>query len=114
MTDADAGVTFECDLDAPPEKVWRALAEPALRAAWLGETEERACEAIELAPEAGRVTLRWRLDQPASLVTFEIDETVSGGTHLTITHEPAVASVVPFTPRPARTQMSAGGWRMAA
>jgi uncharacterized protein YndB with AHSA1/START domain len=108
----DTSVTFECDLDEPPAKVWRALAEPELRAAWLGEAEGRACEAIEVAPEAGRVTLRWRLDQPPSLVTFEIGETESGGTHLTITHEPAAANVVPFTPRGERTR--AGGWRMAA
>src|SRR5690349_15967711 len=28
-------ILFECELDAPPEKVWRALTEPALLARWL-------------------------------------------------------------------------------
>jgi uncharacterized protein YndB with AHSA1/START domain len=109
---ADSAATFECDLDEPPDKVWRALVEPELRAAWLGEAESRACEAIEVAPEDGRVALRWLLDQPPSLVTFEIGETESGGTHLTITHEPAAVNVVPFRARGEFTR--AGARRMAA
>ena len=30
-------VVVDCDLDAPPEKVWRALTQPELMAAWLAE-----------------------------------------------------------------------------
>ncbi|CDX19679.1 Activator of Hsp90 ATPase 1 family protein [Mesorhizobium sp. ORS 3324] len=34
-TAADAPLSFECELAAPPEKVWRALTEPELLAAWM-------------------------------------------------------------------------------
>jgi uncharacterized protein YndB with AHSA1/START domain len=110
MTDAPAtdDVSFECDLEAPPLKVWRALAEPELRAAWLGEAESTACEVVEARPPE-RLVLRWSLDQPPSLVTFEI-EARGGGAHLTITHRPAEALVIPLTSRPA--VMTA--WKMAA
>src|ERR1700722_19131730 len=107
MTDAPAtgDVSFECDLEAPPAKVWRALAEPEQRAAWLGEAESAACEVVEATPPE-RLVLRWTLDPPPSLVTFEIEER-DGGAHLTITHSPAEASVIPLTPRPARAVMTA-------
>jgi uncharacterized protein YndB with AHSA1/START domain len=103
-------VSFECDLDAPPAKVWRALAEPELRAAWLGEAESAACEVVEATPP-DRLALLWSLDQPPSLVTFEIEER-GGGAHLTITYSPAKASVIPLRPSRARAVM--GPWRMAA
>lgn len=42
----DAGtVVVDYDLDEPPYKVWRALTEPALMAAWLGDND--------IAPEVG-------------------------------------------------------------
>ena len=34
-TAAEAPLSFECDLPDPPEKVWRALTEPELLAAWM-------------------------------------------------------------------------------
>lgn len=110
MTDAPAtdDLSFECDLEALPMKVWRALAEPELRAAWLGEAESAACEVVEATPPE-RLVLRWSLDQPPSLVTFEIEER-DGGAHLTITHRPAEACVVPLAPRAPVTT----AWRMAA
>jgi uncharacterized protein YndB with AHSA1/START domain len=43
--DSDAteqALVFECDLDAPPEKVWRALTERALVAQWLMPGDMRA------------------------------------------------------------------------
>lgn len=33
--DSSDSLVFECDLEEPPEKVWRALTEPALLEAWL-------------------------------------------------------------------------------
>ena len=111
MTDATVGgeLSFACDLEAPPEKVWRALAEPELRAAWLGEAEAQACEVIEAAPPE-RLVLRWSLDEPPSLVVFDIEASDSGA-RLTITHRPAADNVVRLGP-PVRS--GAGGWRMAA
>lgn len=112
MTDTASAseVSFACDLEASPEKVWRAVAEPELRAAWLGEIEAQACEVIEAAPPE-RLVLRWTLDQPPSLVVFDI-EARDGGARLTITHRPAMASVVQLTPCGVRP--AAGAWKMAA
>ena len=42
MSDAPANddtIVVDCDLDEPPEKVWRALTEPALLGAWLGAND---------------------------------------------------------------------------
>ncbi|RUW11496.1 SRPBCC domain-containing protein, partial [Mesorhizobium sp. M1A.F.Ca.IN.022.05.2.1] len=36
---ANAPLSFECELPDPPEKVWRALTEPELLAAWLMPTD---------------------------------------------------------------------------
>jgi len=111
----ECDLTFECDLDEAPEKVWRALAEPELRAAWMGDAEAAACEALEVEPEARRLTLRWSLDEPASLVTFQIDEAATGGTRLVITHSPPrTVEVIPFSRPAGQTIMCAGGWRLAA
>lgn len=35
VPDSSDSLVFECDVDEPPEKVWRALTEPLLLAAWL-------------------------------------------------------------------------------
>ncbi|MGH7023605.1 MAG: SRPBCC family protein [Caulobacteraceae bacterium] len=112
MTDAPAEFTFECDLDAPPEKVWRALAEPHLRAAWLGEGA--ACEAIEIDPENRRLTLLWSLDEPPSMVTFVVCDGTAGGAGLKIIHRPSARLCDVVTLEPRRAVAWPGGWRMAA
>jgi uncharacterized protein YndB with AHSA1/START domain len=103
-------LSFECDLEAPPEKVWRALIIPDLRAAWLGEAESKACVTVEAAPPE-RLVVRWSLDDPPSTVTFDVTPR-DGGSRLTITHRPAATAVVRLTPRPATPVTSA--WKMAA
>jgi uncharacterized protein YndB with AHSA1/START domain len=95
-------LVFETELDAPPEKVWRALAEPALREAWLGE----GGEVVEVRPPE-RLVLAWKCDDPPSRIAFELRPGEGGGAHLTIVHSPAVAEI-------ARLPVPAGGWRMAA
>ncbi len=101
-------IITEADLDAPPEKVWRALTEPALLASWLAPNdvtaEEGARFAIETMPETGPVEcevveadpphefrVRWRggeaePGQPASEVAFQLTPTEAGGTLLRIVH----------------------------
>ena len=112
---SEADVTFECDLEEPPEKVWRAIAEPALRDEWLGAPE--VGEAVVVAADPGsRLDLVWPTRDGDTLVSFEVAPGEDGGAHLTIVHRvPArIAQVVELRPRaPART-MSAFGWRMAA
>ncbi len=99
-------LVFEADLDAPPEKVWRALAVPELRAAWLGEAEEAAGQVIE-AREGERLVLDWPSGPLDTEVTFEIAPTEGGGTHLRIVHavRGAASNIVAF-PAPRRTVMT--------
>ncbi|MBZ6076038.1 SRPBCC family protein [Microvirga puerhi] len=116
-------ITVECDLDEPPEKVWRALCTKEIVAEWLGPNtlEPRAGTAFEVqAPEAGgtveckvldaspgqRLSYSWRIHSPDqdvspvdSVVTFEIAETHTGGTHLRVIHSglPVIQSAKSFT-----------------
>jgi uncharacterized protein YndB with AHSA1/START domain len=106
-------VVVECDLPDAPQKVWRALTEANLLAAWLmpndlrpevgaqfqlrsrredGDSVPIECEVLEA--ECARV-LRWRQserDDEAdtlvhSIVTFELSGMPDGGTHLRIVHD---------------------------
>jgi uncharacterized protein YndB with AHSA1/START domain len=92
-----AAIIIECELPESREKVWQALTVPELLAKWLlpddGSIE---CNVLEVEPQR-RLRLSWReverTDQPAydhtlhSVVTFELSETLTGGTHLRLVHE---------------------------
>jgi uncharacterized protein YndB with AHSA1/START domain len=108
----EAPLAFECELADSPEKVWRALTEPELLAAWMmpNDMEPQAgkrfafagpgarieCEVLDADP--GRL-LRYswrerpnaedagRLPAFDSIVTFTLARTASGGTHLSIVHD---------------------------
>jgi len=109
----DDAVVVECDLEAAPAKVWRAIAEPDLRDAWLGEAEAGPAE-VRRADPPGRLDLAWPTHEGESLISFEIDPSEDGGSHLRITHHaPQTACVAPFRRR-ARSIVCAGQWRMAA
>ncbi|TGP26582.1 MULTISPECIES: SRPBCC domain-containing protein [unclassified Mesorhizobium] len=109
---AAAPLSFECELPVPPEKVWRALTEPELLAAWMmpndmkPETGKRFafagpdapidCEVLEAEP-GKLLRYSWR-ERPTgedadhlpafdSVVTFTLARTASGGTHLSIVHD---------------------------
>ncbi|WP_192247989.1 SRPBCC family protein [Mesorhizobium silamurunense] len=111
-TATDAPLSFECELADPPEKVWRALTEPELLAAWMmpndirPETGKRFafagpgsaidCEVLDAEP-GKLLRYSWR-ERPSaedadhlpafdSIVTFTLARTVSGGTHLSIVHD---------------------------
>ena len=117
----EAPLSFECDLPDPPEKVWRALTQPELLAAWMMPNDMKAeagscftfagpdapieCEVLEAEP--GRLLrYSWRerpgakdADQfPAfdSIVTFTLAGTASGGTHLRIVHDGFVPAAQPL------------------
>jgi uncharacterized protein YndB with AHSA1/START domain len=98
MTDTDA-VVIECALDAPPEKVWRALTIPEYLAHWLKPPREVDL-AVVTAEENRSLTYRWReagqgtvLGIEDSLVTFELTPTDDGGTWFKLTHAPLVVPV---------------------
>jgi uncharacterized protein YndB with AHSA1/START domain len=117
---AEAPLSFECEVADPPEKVWRALTEPELLAAWMmpndikpeigsrfafaGQDAPIECQVLDAEP--GRLLrYSWR-ERPRSgdvdrvptfdsTVTFTLDRTVSGGTHLRIVHDGFVPAAQP-------------------
>ena len=111
--EADA-LVYECELDAPPAKVWRALAEPEIRREWLGEAEAGASE-VRRAEPGERLDLTWPTREGESLISFRIDPSEGGGSRLTIVHRaPITARVLAFKPRVRPVAASAPRWRMAA
>ena len=115
MSDAklDEALVFEVDLEAPPEKVWRAIATPEVREAWLGAPEDGEARVAEADPPS-RLDLVWPTREGDSLISFEIAP-VEDGSRLTITHRaPQAATVLAFKPRTLPEATSAPRWRMAA
>ena len=105
-------LTFEAELDAPPDKVWRAIATPELREAWLGEPEAGPAEIVRTDP-GSRLDLAWPTREGDSLVSFEIGQGEGGGTRLTIVHRALAPNVFALASR-RRVVASACAWRMAA
>ena len=112
MSDNPEALVFETELDAPPDKVWRALATPELREAWLGEPEAGPAEVLRADP-GSRLDLAWPTREGDSLVSFEITEREGGGARLTIVHRALAPKVFALSPR-RRVVASACAWRMAA
>lgn len=87
--DGEAALVFEYDLDAPPEKVWRAVTIPALRQRWLPDLDlARAEPESSVAGEEVRYRLR-ECEPPfrESRVTFRIEPNEVGGTRFRIIHQ---------------------------
>lgn len=105
MSRDDDPIVVECDLQEPPEKVWRALTEPELRDAWLTDGEPGvSCEVLETRPERS-VRLAWRDGGPIdSEVSVEITRTDGGGTHLRLVHSVVTPAVMALPPA-ARMEM---------
>jgi uncharacterized protein YndB with AHSA1/START domain len=102
----DEAVTFECELGASPEKVWRALTVPELLAEWLpavGPEQDNAPDkgrfsAIETIESRPHEMVRYGLREAGaeagledSTVTFELRPTANGGTWLKLVHVAAEA-----------------------
>lgn len=93
-------LVFAYQLDAPPEKVWRALSIPAFRERWL----PAEVEAVSAVPGE---ELRCRLREEAppfldSVVTFQIAPN-AGGTELRIIHSLTDARLAEQRPAPANS-----------
>lgn len=76
-------------VDAPPEKVRRAIETPELRALWLPGCTPADAEPLP-AISGGDLRFRLRDDGGAPVetaVTFRIEPGANGGTLLTVTHE---------------------------
>lgn len=97
---------IEYELDASPQKVWRAISIPELRANWLPEQDLSRSEPVEMIPEK-QASYRMRETEPPfleSLVTLQIAANDNGGTSLTIIHELDDARLL-LKPQAANTNM---------
>ncbi|MEQ1954324.1 SRPBCC domain-containing protein [Mesorhizobium sp. CN2-181] len=97
----DGEIVVECGLDAPAERVWRALSVPELAADWLGAMpassgnggggRANSFEIVDAKPFS-RLTYRWRdgsLDARGdSFVTVEIAPRGPQNTWFRLTHRP--------------------------
>ncbi|MGB3335923.1 MAG: SRPBCC domain-containing protein [Devosia sp.] len=112
MTETDA-LVFECALDAPPEKVWRALTIPEYLERWLKPAQDMDL-AVVTAEENKSLTYRWReagqgaiVGMEDSLVTFELTPTTDGGTWFRLTHAPMAVPVAANSNLPGALKMAA-------
>jgi uncharacterized protein YndB with AHSA1/START domain len=89
QTDANPQpLVLEYSLDAPPEKVWRAIGIPALREQWLPTRVLANAEPVAVTP-GEEISYRMRDDQPPfleSTVTLQILPTAAGGSLLRVIH----------------------------
>lgn len=85
----ESGFEQTYELDAPPEKVWRAISIAEFREKWL--PKEALADPQSLTETPGKeIRYRLRDDAPPyleSTVTFTIAANASGGTSLRIVHE---------------------------
>ena len=84
----EAEIALEYELDAAPEKVWRAIAVAAFRERWLPEADLAEPEPIASIPG---VEVRYRMREEGapfqqSTVTFRIEPGAQGGALLRIIH----------------------------
>lgn len=112
MNDIDAearteDLVLEYDLDAPPEKVWRAISIPAFREKWLPGEDLAAAEPVS---SAHGEEIRYRIRDGAppfreSTVTLQVRPNAAGGSSLKIIHGPAEARGRPHTARAANDDL---------
>lgn len=118
MSDTEAerrekDLVLEYELDAPPEKVWRAVSNPSFREAWLPEQELAETEPVSTA-QGEEVSYRMRDGEPPfleSIVTFQVRPDANGGTILRIVHGLADARLLPRIPTAANNNAP---WLMRA
>ena len=82
----EAEIALEYELDAAPEKVWRAIAVAAFRERWLPQADLAELEPIGSVPG---VEVRYRMREEGaaeSTVTFRIEPGPQGGALLRILH----------------------------
>jgi uncharacterized protein YndB with AHSA1/START domain len=98
-------LVLDYELDAPPEKVWRALSIAEFREKWLPKATLADPEPIRLAP-GEEARYRMRDNEPPfleSVVTFQLRPNADGGTHLKIIHRLTDARLQRQPPRAANS-----------
>ena len=98
-------LVFEYELDAPPEKVWRAISIPAFRDRWLPKGELAQAELVASKP-GEEIAYAMRDNEPPfleSVVTFQVTPNAVGGARLRIIHGLVDARLERHPPRAANT-----------
>ena len=98
-------LVFDYELDAPVEKVWRALSIPGFREKWLPDAGLVDAEPLSSKPCE---EIRYSLcdDEPPfleSVVTFQVTPNADGGTRLRIIHGLADARLARTPPKAANS-----------
>ena len=86
--DQTRDLVLEFELDAPPEKVWRAISIAAFRDKWLPKGDLADDEPVFSAP-GEEIRYGMRDSEPPfleSVVTFQLEPDAAGGTLLRIIH----------------------------
>ena len=100
-------MVFDYELDAPLEKVWRALSIPAFREKWLPGAGLADPEPLSSAP-CEEIRYRMRDGEPPfleSVVTFQVTPNADGGTRLRIIHGLADARLARDPPKAANSNL---------
>ena len=98
-------LVLEYELDAPLEKVWRAISIAAFREKWLPRVALADAEPLSSAT-CEEIRYRVRDDEPPfleSVVTFQIMPSADGGTRLRIIHGLADARLGRHLPKAANS-----------
>ncbi|MEO3999855.1 SRPBCC domain-containing protein [Mesorhizobium sp. CAU 1732] len=93
MTDlADETIVVDCELDAAPDKVWRAVTVPELAEQWITDDRERhdgrSYTLLDAEP-CTRVRYAWTdraSSEPETVVTIDLTPTPDGRTRFRLTH----------------------------
>ena len=108
-TETQSGdLVFEYALDAPPQKVWRAITVPAFREKWLPKDALAEAAPVSSAP-GEEVRYRMKDDEPPfleSMVTFQLRPGADGGTILRVIHGLVDDRLVRQQPRAANSNGS--------
>ena len=100
-----ANLILDYELDASPEKVWRAISIPEFREHWL--PEKHLADDTPISAEPGEeIRYRMREKEPPfleSIVTFQLAPNLRGGTRLRIVHSLTDARTVGRAPPAANT-----------
>jgi uncharacterized protein YndB with AHSA1/START domain len=98
-------LVLDYELDAPPQKVWRALSIASFREKWLPGGALADAEPVRSVP-GEEIGYRMRESEPPflqSVVTFQLSPNADGGTHLRIIHQVADRRAEQELPRAANS-----------
>ncbi len=89
MSDSETELVFETVLDAPPEKIWRALTIPEYLDRWLQPPDDVSLHLVKVNANS-LLTYSWEEQGEESFVTIELTPNDNGTTGFRLTHAPVL------------------------